>query len=704
MLRPTRVLLILFSGLLIASCAERNYQSDYKDPYLWLEEIEGPKALDWVKEQNSKTLGAITQNERFKRMQDDSLEILQAKDKIPYVSMMGDHLYNFWQDDKHVRGLWRRTTIASYKQKNPQWEVLIDLDQLAAKEKENWVYKGSNCLAPKYQRCLINLSRGGKDAKVVREFDVKTKSFVKNGFELPEAKSWVDWADQDSLFVATELGANSLTESGYPRIVKLWQRGQKLDGAKKIFEGNKKDMVSHAHRLDYSGGHLHMVSQVVSFFSSKNWLYQNGKLLEIPVPESAKILGFSNDHFIVELRQPWKVDKSQLEQGSLIAVSQRVVANKKVSAQDVQKIFTKDDKSSILVAAVVKDKILVNTLENVLGQVYSIQFKGGRFQPPQKMNLVSGGRHLQLASLSVDKNDFFYNVTDFINPDSLYYYDAKKSSGQLVKSLKPRFNNQGMVVRQQWAQSKDGTKVPYFLVGKKDVIQKGKAPTLLYGYGGFEVSLTPSYKPLVGKLWLEQGGLYVLANIRGGGEFGPQWHQAALQLNRQKAYDDFIAVAEDLIAKGTTNKDRLAIQGGSNGGLLVGAVMTQRPDLFKAVLCHVPLLDMLRYSQLLAGASWIAEYGDPRESKYRDFLSTISPYHNIKEGQSYPHLFLMTSTKDDRVHPGHARKMAAKMTSLGHSKLFYYENTEGGHAASANLKQQAKMRALSYEFLYKTIF
>ncbi len=695
---------LIFAMFISAGCAQNSLLDGSRDPHLWLEEVEGKKALNWVETQNKETLGEMTKNERFRNMEQASLKILQATDKIPSVSMEGKYLNNFWQDAKHVRGLWRRTTLESYKQKNPKWEVVLDLDKLAKQENENWVFKGGNCLAPEYKKCLLSLSRGGKDASVVREFDASKKSFVKNGFYLKEAKSAIDWIDENTVFVGTDFGANTLTDSGYPKIIKLWKRGTPLEQAKTLYMGNQKDMVARGYGIDYVGGRLAVVEQLENFFSSKKWIYKEGKLQSLPIPDSAELVGFFQGYFIVDLKNDWSVGSANYKQGSLVGVSQKVLANQKVEPSDVQVIFLKNKKSSILHTAILKDKILINTLEDVQGRLYQVTLQKGQFQNPRQMNLAPKGSHLALSATSVFKNDFFFSLQDFLNPEALHYYNDKNSSSSKIKTLSSRFNNKGMVVRQKWAKSKDGTMVPYFLVGKESQIKKGNAPTLLYAYGGFQVSLTPTYKPLVGKLWLEKGGLYVLANIRGGGEFGPSWHQSALKLKRQKAYDDFIAVAEDLIQNKVTTSKKLAIQGGSNGGLLVGAVMAQRPDLYGAVLCHVPLLDMLRYSQLLAGASWMAEYGDPRNPKERDFLKTISPYHNISEKPEYPDLFLMTSTKDDRVHPGHARKMAAKMKALGHDNVFYYENTEGGHAASANLQQQAKMRALSYEFLFKTIY
>lgn len=685
------------------ACTSKQARLDGKnDPNLWLENIEGDKALQWVKEQNQKTLGQITQGTRYKNLEKQALNILQAKDKIPYVSMRGEYLYNFWQDEKHVRGLWRRTTLSQYRKKTPQWEVVLDLDKLSKKENENWVYKGSQCLPPKFDLCLLSLSRGGKDAVVVREFNVKDKKFVKNGFYLKEAKSWVSWIDRHQVFVSTDFGQGSLTHSGYPRLVKVWRRGTQLAEAKLVREAKKTDMTAYGQSYYEPNSKTALLSTLETFYTSTHALYENGKLWNVPLPKSSKILSVFKNYFIIELRKSWNVDKKSFKKGSLLAVRTAVAKSQTVKQNDVFELFEPGEHASILQVGFTKDSVLVNSLENVSGKIYQIAWSKKSFKQPEVMTFKKN-THVVLADSSPFHQDFFFKTNGFLNPDAFYIYNHSSAKTEKLKSLPAKFDSKGMTVEQRWATSKDGAKVPYFLVGKKEIIKKGKAPTLLYGYGGFEVSLTPTYKPVVGKLWLEKGGLYVMANIRGGGEFGPKWHQAALKTHRQRAYDDFIAVGEDLVKNGTTTTDHLAIQGGSNGGLLVGAVMVQRPDLFKAVLCHVPLLDMMRYSQLLAGASWMGEYGDPKDSKMREYLLTYSPYQNVSATKKYPELFLMTSTKDDRVHPGHARKMAARMMKQGHENIFYYENTEGGHAASANLQQKARMRALSYEFLFRTI-
>ena len=691
---------LFFLSIIFIGCASG---PSTDDPYLWLEEIEGEKALNWVKKRNSSTLRKFKKSKRFRKMNRIALKLLEDKDKIPYVDMKGKYVYNFWRDGDHVRGLWRRTTFKSYRRKRPKWETVLDVDKLAKREGQNWVYQYSTCLAPKYERCLISLSKGGKDASVVREFSTKTKKFIKSGFKLPEAKSRVAWYDKNRIFVATNFGEDSLTDSGYPHTVKLWKRRSNLSSAQTIYTGKTRDMMSSAHTFFTSEGKVSVIERRENFYKGEAFLYKGGELQKIPKPDGAEIVGYFKGHFLLQLRSLWEVGDRVFESGSVVAMDEEM-AGGEAKDGSVDLIYEPGDKSSVLFVSTTKDFILINVLENVKGRIYGLTVdpRTAKFTELRALNHPTTG-HVTVSATSPFVDNFFFRYRGFLSPESLFFYEIRKRKHRRIKSLAHKFSSRGMVVQQHWAKSKDGTKVPYFLIGKGEVVRNGMAPTLLYGYGGFEISRTPSYSPITGKLWLEKGGVYVVANIRGGGEFGPRWHQAALKKNRQKAFDDFIAVAEDLIKRKVTAEKKLAIQGGSNGGLLVGAVMTQRPELFNGVLCQVPLLDMLRYSQLLAGASWMAEYGDPRKSSMKEYLLSYSPYHNIDKDKKYPPMFLMTSTKDDRVHPGHARKMAARMLSFGKS-VYYYENTEGGHAASANLKQKAKMTALSYAFLFKTIF
>lgn len=698
--------LIILTTLVIVGCSSAERTTDStgaSDPYIWLEDIEAKKSLDWVNLQNEKSQAVLGKGKRFVRLETLALQILEAEDKIPSVEMEGSHLVNFWQDPDNVRGLWRRTTFDSFKQKDPDWDIILDIDLLAKNENENWIFRGANCLAPRYELCLVSLSKGGKDAVVIREFNTKKRAFVAKGFEVPEAKSEVDWLDSNTLLVATDFGEGTLTDSGYPRIVKKWKRGTSLKDAPVLMEVAKTDLGVSGYVLDHVDGKIPIISKQEDMFSTQNWVYLNSELAKLPVPSSLNLNGYFKGYFILTLRKDWVVDNREFSQGSLVAVNKNVVKNKVVTDKDVKLLYNPPNQASIMAVATLKDRILINVLENVKGEIYEVSANALGFTKPQKA-VANKDRHLTLGSTSSFRNDFFYNSSSLLQPNALYYMGGTPEKETVMKSLPARFDNKGMTVQQLWATSSDGTKIPYFVVGKESQIKKGSAPTLLYGYGGFQVPVTPEYKPEIGKLWLERGGLFVIANIRGGGEFGPQWHQSALKTNRNKSYEDFIAVAEDMIKRKITVKDKLAITGRSNGGLLVGAVMAQRPDLFKAVVCGVPLLDMFRYNQLLAGASWMSEYGDPKDSDIRDFWTTYSPYQKINEKQTYPDIFIYTSTKDDRVHPGHARKMTAKLLGFEKNKVFYYENLEGGHAGSANLKQKALMTALSYEFLYQQLF
>lgn len=686
--------------LVLCSCAHNTAPAPKDDPYLWLEDIEGKEALQWVEKQNQESQ-ALADNDQYRKMEADSLKILEAKDKIPGVYFQGKTLVNFWRDDVHVRGLVRKTTLANYKKKSVKWENVLDVDALSKKENENWIYKGMDCLPPEYQQCLVVLSRGGKDASVVREFDFKNKKFVDKGFTLPEAKSRVAWIDKDNVLVGTDFGPGSLTESGYPRQIKLWKRGTPMTDAVMVFEGQPKDVWVDPSLYHHGAQKLSVISRGIDFFNTEEYVFdlkKNEKQI-VPKPRAAELNGYYAGQLIYKLRDPWNFDGKSYPAGAIVALKQES-AGRELAAADVQLLLSPADNQSVAGVMELKTKLVVVVLEDVKSKLMTINFKDGKWSNPEALNLPGSG-NISLAAGTDLEDLFLYYYESFNQASTLYSYDFKKKP-ELLKSLPDRFNAKDIVVEQKFVNSKDGTKVPYFLVYKKGTAFDGTAPTLQYGYGGFTVSQSPSYNALVGKLWLEKGGVYVVANIRGGGEYGPRWHQAALKENRQKAYDDFIAVSEDLIAKKITSPKHLAIRGGSNGGLLVGAVVVQRPDLYGGVLCLVPLLDMMRYSQLLAGASWMSEYGDPQDAKQREAILKYSPYQNVGKNKTYPPVFFLTSTKDDRVHPGHARKMAAKMKDAGH-KILYYENTEGGHAASANFKQMAKMNALQFQFLFDTI-
>jgi prolyl oligopeptidase len=662
------------------------------DPHAWLEDVDGERSLAWVRAHNAvaeRALGGPAHDALRARLQG----ILDAKERIPYVSKHGDYLYNFWRDAAHERGIWRRTTLPEYRKQAPHWETVIDLDALARLESENWVWAGVAWLEPRGTRCLVSLSRGGGDADVVREFDLEAGAFVAGGFTLPESKGSVSWIDRDTLFVATDFGPGSMTASGYPRIVKRWRRGTPLKDAQLVFEAAASDLSASARRDLTPGFEREFVTRQIGFYSSELFLREGEKLRKIEKPDDANAFAVRG-WLLIELRSDWTVGGRSWPQGSLLATDlDRFLRGER----DFQALFTPTPTTSLDGLAVTRSALLLNVLDKVKNRLLELRCENGLWQ--QREVAAPGLGTLGVAVLDeIESDDYFLSVTDFLTPTTLYLGRAGDDARERLKAMPSWFDAQPYTVSQFEARSKDGTMVPYFVVRDRRAQPDGKNPTVLYAYGGFEVSLKPGYSGMIGAGWLEQGGVYVLANIRGGGEFGPRWHQAALGEHRQKAFDDFLAVAKDLIERKLTSPRHLGIMGGSNGGLLVGAALTQRPDLFNAVVCQVPLLDMRRYHKLLAGASWMGEYGDPDDPKQWEFIGKYSPYQNVFKDKHYPKVLFTTSTRDDRVHPGHARKMAALMEAQGHDVL-YWENTEGGHAGAANNTQQARMWALTYSFL-----
>lgn len=694
----------LFFCLFIISCSTKSIKSDAQnDKYLWLEDIESQKSLEFVKNENEKTLSLFKNDPIFKNLEPEIRKIALAKDRLPWVYQMKGELYNFWRDQKSIRGVWRKTTLEEYKKKNPRWETIIDVDQLAIAEKENWVWKGASCLPPRYQHCLITLSRGGKDASVVREFNLKTKSFPKNGFQIPEAKSRVSWIDSNTLYVGTDSGKDSITDSGYPKTIKILKRGQKLDESKIVFEVNKKDLSADASVAFTASRNYHFFSREISFYEAENWLIENGKQFLIPMPKDSTLTGVFKDYLLYILKSELKTKSKTFITGSLVALPVKNIIEERKNLESLELVFAPSDKVFLQNVLTTKNHILLDTLDNIQGKIVNVTFKGKNNWLLSNINLGKNGVAATESS-EFNHDQFLASYSDFLTPSSIFVGNANLPHKKLLKlkASPSRFSASDITSEQLLAKSKDGTMIPYFIVHKKNLKKDGSNPTLLYGYGGFEISMQPFYLGTIGKVWAENGGVYVLSNIRGGGEFGPAWHQAAQKENHQKAFDDFIAVAEDLIKNKITSPAHLGIQGGSNGGLLTGATFVERPELFNAVLCEVPLLDMLRYNHLLAGASWMDEYGNPDEPQMREIISKYSPYQNIKKDVHYPEVFFFTSTKDDRVHPGHARKMVAKMREYNHP-LFYYENTEGGHAAAANLEQGILKNSLEFTYLWKKL-
>ncbi len=667
------------------------------DPYAWLEEVEGQKQLDWVRGVNAKAEAEIAATPAFKQLESDIRAILDSDAKIPGVQKIGDYYYNFWKDKQHERGVWRRTTLAEYRKAQPQWETVLDLDALNKAEDKNWVWHGADCRKPDYTRCLIALSRGGADADETREFDLVNKKFLADGFYRPEAKGGLGWKDADTVYVYTDFGDGSMTSSGYPRIAKEWKRGTPLESATVVYEGKPDDMYIAAFHDDTPGFQRDFVSRTLAFYNDELYLRRaDGTLAKIDAPNSAN-KGVHKEWLTLELREPWTVGGKTYAAGSLLAAKfDDFMAGKR--AFDV--LFAPTDKTSLAGFTWTKSHLVLNVLEDVKNRLSVLTPSASGWTTSAFVGAPSFGT-VGVGDVDSDESDAVWlTVTDYLTPTTLSLAEIGQPPEQL-KSMPAFFDASGKKIEQHFATSKDGTKVPYFLVRPEGLKYDGSTPTLLYGYGGFEISLTPGYSGGVGKGWLEKGGVYAVANIRGGGEYGPRWHQAALKANRHKAYEDFAAVAQDLIARKITSPKHLGIQGGSNGGLLTGNMLTQYPELFGAVVVQVPLLDMKRYSHLLAGASWMAEYGNPDTADW-EFIQTFSPYHLFDAKKDYPPTLFMTSTRDDRVHPGHARKMAAKMLEAG-KDVRYYENIEGGHGGAANNAQAAHMSALAYTFLWQQL-
>jgi prolyl oligopeptidase len=667
--------------------------ADAADPYLWLEDVHGERAMQWVKAQNARSLPLLQDDSDYRKDYDAILKVLDATDRIPYGTLEHDYVFNFWQDAQHPKGLWRRTRIADYAHAAPEWETLLDLDKLAADEHENWVWKGADC-SPSLKRCLLNLSRGGGDAMVVREFDLASRTFVSDGFYLAEAKSQIDWLDEDTVLFGTDFGPGSMTTSGYPRLVKLWKRGSPMGEARTVYEGKDSDVAAGASIFHGPGMQIPVIQRAVDFFSSEYFsVAPDGSTQQLPLPVGADLKGAQGEHLIFTLRDDWTpAGGARIPKGSLIAY-RLAAGGASAAGAPVTVLMTPDAHSAIDDVATGRDAVYASVYHDVTGSIHVFRPAADGKWSDTEVPLPSGGStHIVAANAFGPQAQFRFE--SFIAPTTLYA-DAGDGKALAIKSLPARFDSSGLKTEQFFATSRDGTRVPYFVTRAS---LTGPAPTVLYGYGGFEISETPSYSANFGMLWLTRGGVYVVANIRGGGEYGPAWHQAALLQNRQRAYDDFQAVAQDIVRRGITTARQLGIMGGSNGGLLVSANMVQRPELFGAVVCQVPLVDMIRYTQIGAGASWEAEYGDPARPADRAWIMKYSPYQNVRAATRYPPVFFVTATSDDRVTPVHARKMAARMEEQGHDVLFY-ENTDGGHAAAADHRQAAQMWALSFVYL-----
>lgn len=682
------------------STTKRQTEAAAEDKFLWLEDRTSKESLDWVHRQNELTVGELQGDPSYQTSFETALDLMTAEDNIAVGAALNGHVYNFWQDKTNVLGLWRRTSVASYKTEKPEWETIIDFDVLSAKEGVKWVFSGASRLYPDFNLCLVAMSPDGGDASEMREFDIATKSFVEDGFRAPASKSGFSWLDKDTVIVSAAFEEADKTESGYPRVIKLWTRGTRLEDAAPIFEVQKDDLAAGG-AVEFDGDKRHVfLARTLDFFASHSFLrLASGENRRIPLPDDATDTALFRGQLVFGVRTAWTApDGTSCQPDGLYSLDfGRWIETGAFGP--VETLLEPAHRVSIAGITRTQDRLFINLMDNVRGKVVVCErtADGWSLRPvalPENGNV--GISHAEHFGASVS-----FSFTDFLTPSSIIWSDDNGETLTTVKAQPARFDASHLISEQFEARSKDGTEIPYFVVRRRD--QDGPVPTLLYGYGGFEVPLLPGYAGVRGRLWLEKGNAYVQANIRGGGEFGPNWHQAALKANRQNAFDDFAAVAQDLVKRGIATPATLGIQGGSNGGLLTGVSLTQHPELFGAVIIDVPLLDMLRYTELPPGASWMAEYGDPAKPEEAAWLAAYSPYQHVSADVAYPPVLLTTSTADDRVHPGHARKMAARLQAAGHDMTLFFEETEGGHGGRGDRRPQAAQAAMKYVFLQRAL-
>lgn len=696
------VLLALFAGFTPIVRAQTATPSGSGDPFLWLEDVHGARAMAWVKAENAKTLAVLQKDPRFTALYAQALTIAQAKDRIPAPAFVAGQVYNFWQDEDHVRGIWRRTTITAYASASPSWTTVLDLDALARAENANWVWKGADCAWPAENRCLVFLSDGGEDAITAREFDLMSAAFVKDGFVLPHGKQSAAWEDADTLLVSREWSRGEVTTAGYPYIVKRLKRGQPLSDAVEVFRGAASDGgygVTPLELHDGAGNQAILIMRPLSTFEAEFYLVTPAGVRRLNVPLESQPSALVAGRLLFNLQKSWSVDGSTFPQGSLVSIDLAAATADPANVKPAL-VYAPGPRESLDDVEQTSSRLLLTTYDNVRGRAWIYSPIADSWSK-QRLDLPEDSS-IAINATDDRSNAAYLTATSFLIPPTLWQLDAGTGALSIVKMSPARFDASNDVVEQREATSKDGTQVPYFIVHPKSMKLDGTNPTILYAYGGFGVSETPNYSGILGKLWLERGGVYVLANIRGGGEFGPAWHDAGLTTHRQRIYDDFAAVARDLIATRVTSPRRLGIEGGSNGGLLMGVEFTQHPELWRAVDIQVPLLDMLRYEQIDAGPSWTGEYGSVSNPQQRAFLASISPYNNLKSGVNYPEPLIWTTTKDDRVGPQHARKFAAKLEAM-HVPYLFYEVIEGGHGSGANLQERAFTSALEMTYFIRKL-
>lgn len=685
-----------------ATATEDGVPGPDEDPHIWLEEARSDEALAWVEAENALTLSVLENDPRFETLKSEALAIYDSEDRIPFVSFRPDGLYNFWQDKKNPRGLLRRTTLESYQSEEPEWEVLLDVDALAAAEGKEWVYKGSTCLATNMEMCMISLSDGGEDATIMREFNTTTKQFVEGGFVLPEkSQGGVQWLDEDTLFVGRDFGEGTLTDSEYPFTTRVWKRGSDIADANELYRGEVSDVWAGANLVRDASGEIHatMAFRGVSFHESEHyWLNPEFQWVKMDMPKKASPYGIVDGHMLFTTDVDWETGGTTFPADSLVAVELEAF-KKDPNAAAKTLVWAPAERQTKRGGAITAGALYVGLLDNVVGKVLKFNFVDGAWVSEEVA--LPDNATVGIAASSNESEQIMFTVTDFLNPTTLYYTDGS-ADPEPLKTSPTYFDAAGMEAEQHEATSKDGTKIPYFIVKPAGMEMNGETAVLMTGYGGFQVPRLPSYLGTTGKLWLERGGAFVLANLRGGGEFGPGWHQTAIRENKQRTWDDFIAIGEDLVERGFTSPEHLGIEGGSQGGLLVGTAFTQRPDLFGAAIVQIPLFDMLRYHVIGRGASWIGEYGDPRIPEQRAWIDSYSPYQKIVAGADYPTPFLWASTADDRTHPAHARKGAARLKEQGHP-YFYFEDTVGGHSGGVDNEQRAKIQALETVYLMRQL-
>jgi prolyl oligopeptidase len=690
-----------FTGLAALHLAAQQPVVEQPDKYTWLEDIYGEKQLDWVKAENGRTAAVIEKDSHFAPLEAAALKVLESPERLPVPQFRNGAVYNTWRDADHLRGIVRRTTLTDYLTPEPKWETVLDYDALSKADSQSWVGHGLNCLEPEEELCLVALSAGGEDAVTLREMDLKTGKFVEGGFVLPRGKQTVDWLDKNTLLISREWGPGTMSEAGYPIVIKQWKRGEPLDKATEIFRGDSKDNGYGDNPrvfVDAQGHKAVILERNRTTFEQESYLLLPGGVKKLGLPEKSDVVELLDGQLIVSLDEDWTPEGQAKNYAKGSVVSLRLDAAKTDPTHlKPSVVFAPTAQEFEQQVASTRNRLIVTTLDHVQGRayVYTHTAKGEwtRTRLPVADNLAVG-----IVTTSRIDDRFVVSLAGFLTPPSLWLGDAATGSFAVAKSQKPLFDASADVVEQLEATSKDGTKVPYFAVHRKDMPLDGSNPTLLNAYGGFQIAETPAYSPVTGKLWLERGGVFVLANIRGGGEFGPAWHEAGLKTHRQRIYDDFYAVAQDLVARKITSPRRLGIVGGSNGGLLMGVEFTQHPEMWGAVVIQVPLLDMLAFEHLSAGASWVGEYGSVSVPEERAFLASISPYNQLKPDVHYPEPLIFTTTKDDRVGPVHARKFAARMEEFN-LPFLYDEITEGGHGAGADNKQEARTRAEYYTYL-----